>query len=144
MDGRLSERVPRTPEGCPGHCRCPPANAASPVGTTGSVLLVLSTSAFSPIPDLAISNGLRPRTGHVDQTTCRRTGTARNPVNAIAPGRFATERVRSLDASRGDPHLVRQQFNQPSRSVATVNRTSSVRWRPSSLAASQLLLTGLL
>lgn len=87
-----------------------PANAASPVGTTGSVLLVLSTSAFSPIPDLAISNGLRPGLAMLTKQLADELGPRGIRVNAIAPGRFATERVRSLDASRGDPHLVRQQF----------------------------------
>ncbi len=87
-----------------------PTDAASPVGTTGSLLFVLSTSAFSPIPDLAISNGLRPGLAMLTKQLADELGPRGIRVNAVAPGRFATERVRTLDASRGDPHLVRKGF----------------------------------
>ena len=79
-------------------------------GTSGSIVLVLSTSAFSPIPDLAISNGLRPGLAMLTKQLGDELGPLGIRVNAIAPGRFATDRVFDLDAGRGAPLEVRQQF----------------------------------
>ena len=67
----------------------------------GSVALVLSSSVRSPIPGLAISNGLRPGLAMVAKNL-RRAGPRGVRVNGLLPGRVGTERVAELDASTGD------------------------------------------
>jgi 3-oxoacyl-[acyl-carrier protein] reductase len=77
-------------------------------GTSGAILLVLSTSARAPIPDLAVSNGLRPGLAGLTKQLGDEFGGRGIRINAIAPGRFATDRVASLDARSGDPAEVRR------------------------------------
>lgn len=63
----------------------------------GSVVLVLSTSAKSPIAGLAASNGLRPGLGMLVKALADELGPAGTRVNAVLPGRIATDRLRELD-----------------------------------------------
>ena len=85
-----------------------PGSFGSGAGTSGAILLVLSTSARSPIPDLAVSNGLRPGLAGLTKQFGDELGGRGIRINAIAPGRFATDRVASLDARSGDPTEVRR------------------------------------
>lgn len=78
------------------------------LGAGGSLTYVLSSSVRSPIPNLAISNGLRPGLAMVAKTLADELGPRGVRVNGLLPGRIDTERVRELDASGGDPEAVRQ------------------------------------
>ncbi|MGH8775545.1 MAG: SDR family oxidoreductase [Jiangellaceae bacterium] len=74
----------------------------------GSLLFVLSTSVRSPIPGLAVSNGLRPGLAMVAKQLADELGPRGVRVNGLMPGRIETDRVRELDALDGDPAEVRQ------------------------------------
>jgi 3-oxoacyl-[acyl-carrier protein] reductase len=65
----------------------------------GSILFVTSSSVRQPIPKLDSSNVLRPGVAALAKCLARELGPAIR-VNTIAPGRFATDRVRSLDEAR--------------------------------------------
>ncbi|WP_210437584.1 SDR family oxidoreductase [Nocardioides xinjiangensis] len=80
--------------------------AALPSG--GSLGLVLSSSVRAPLPDMAISNGLRPGLAMVAKTLADELGPRGVRVNGLLPGRLATERVAELDASTGDPEAARR------------------------------------
>ncbi|WKN50444.1 SDR family oxidoreductase [Nocardioides sp. Arc9.136] len=84
--------------------------AALPDG--GSLALVLSSSVRSPLPDMAISNGLRPGLAMVAKTLADEVGPRGVRVNALLPGRVATDRVAELDALSGDPAAVRAQAEE--------------------------------
>lgn len=73
--------------------------AAQPVAIT----FVLSTSVRAPLPDLAISNGLRPGLAMAAKTLANEYGRFGHRVNSVLPGRFDTDRVRELDEASGDP-----------------------------------------
>jgi 3-oxoacyl-[acyl-carrier protein] reductase len=75
-------------------------SAALPDG--GSLAFVLSTSVREPVGDLAISNALRPGLAGVAKTLVDELGPRGIRVNALLPGRVATERVRELDEATGD------------------------------------------
>ncbi len=68
----------------------------------GSVAFVLSSSVRSPLPGLAISNGLRPGLAMVAKTLSDEQGSRGVRVNGLLPGRIGTERVAELDESTGD------------------------------------------
>jgi 3-oxoacyl-[acyl-carrier protein] reductase len=87
---------------------------ASSVGDGGSICLVLSTSVRSPVPDLAISNGLRPGLAMVAKTLADELGPRGVRVNGLLPGRIATDRAKELDGESGDPEAAR------ARSSATI------------------------
>jgi 3-oxoacyl-[acyl-carrier protein] reductase len=80
--------------------------AALPAG--GSLGLVLSSSVRAPLPEMAISNGLRPGLAMVAKTLADELGPRGVRVNGLLPGRIATERVAELDASTGDPEAARK------------------------------------
>lgn len=80
--------------------------AALPAG--GSLGLVLSSSVRAPLPEMAISNGLRPGLAMVAKTLADELGPRGVRVNGLLPGRIATERVAELDASTGDPEAARR------------------------------------
>jgi 3-oxoacyl-[acyl-carrier protein] reductase len=80
---------------------------ASSVGDGASICLVLSTSVRSPLPGLAISNGLRPGLAMVAKTMSDELGPRGVRVNALLPGQIATDRTKELDALTGDPDTVR-------------------------------------
>lgn len=73
----------------------------------GSLVFVLSTSVRSPIPGLAVSNGLRPGLAMVAKQLADELGPRGVRVNGLMPGRIETDRVRELDALEGDPIQVR-------------------------------------
>jgi 3-oxoacyl-[acyl-carrier protein] reductase len=80
--------------------------AALPAG--GSLGLVLSSSVRAPLPEMAISNGLRPGLAMVAKTLSDELGPKGVRVNGLLPGRLATERVAELDASTGDAEASRR------------------------------------
>lgn len=73
----------------------------------GSLALVLSSSVRSPLPEMAISNGLRPGLAMVAKTLSDELGPRGVRVNGLMPGRISTERVTELDASTGDAAAAR-------------------------------------
>lgn len=64
-----------------------------------SILFVTSSSVRQPIPQLDSSNALRPGVAALAKCLARELG-PRIRVNTLAPGRFATDRVRFLDEGR--------------------------------------------
>lgn len=78
------------------------------LGTGGSIAFVLSSSVRQPIGGLGISNGLRPGLAGVAKSMAAELGPRGIRVNGLIPGRIATDRVRQLDAGRGDPDEVRK------------------------------------
>lgn len=68
----------------------------------GSIAFVLSTSAKAPVPNLGISNGLRPGLAMAAKNLADELGPRGIRVNGLLPGRVDTERVQELDASSGD------------------------------------------
>jgi 3-oxoacyl-[acyl-carrier protein] reductase len=83
-----------------------PANG-SITGTAGSVVFVLASSVRVPLAQLAISNGLFPGLAGVAKTLATELGPAGVRINGLLPVRIATDRVRELDALRGNPDEVR-------------------------------------
>jgi 3-oxoacyl-[acyl-carrier protein] reductase len=75
--------------------------------TGGSIALVLASSVRVPLADLAISNGLFPALAGVVKTLADELGPFGIRMNGLLPVRIATDRVRELDALRGDPDEVR-------------------------------------
>jgi 3-oxoacyl-[acyl-carrier protein] reductase len=84
---------------------------AAELTTGGSIAFVLSTSVRAPIPDLAISNGLRPGLAGVAKSLADELGPRGIRVNGLLPGRIETGRVRELDARRGDPEQVKAELS---------------------------------
>ncbi len=76
-------------------------SVATRLGEGGSIALVLSSSARSPIGGLAISNGFRPGLAMLTKQLADELGPRGIRVNGLLPGRIATDRTLSLDA--GDP-----------------------------------------
>jgi len=74
-----------------------------------SIVLVLSTSVRSPIPGLAVSNGLRPGLAMLAKTLADEAGPRGVRVNALLPGRIDTDRVRELDDASGRPAVTRRE-----------------------------------
>jgi 3-oxoacyl-[acyl-carrier protein] reductase len=79
---------------------------------------VLSSSAKSPIPGLAVSNGLRPGLAMLVKSLADELGPRGVRVLGLLPGRIATDRVRHLDSLRGDPDAARRE----SESVISLRR----------------------
>jgi 3-oxoacyl-[acyl-carrier protein] reductase len=67
-------------------------------GVDPSIVVILSSSVREPIPALITSNVLRP--GLVGLIKSLVTEIAPIRINGVAPGRFDTHRVRSLDEAR--------------------------------------------
>jgi 3-oxoacyl-[acyl-carrier protein] reductase len=87
------------------------ASATREEGTAGhgaSILVVLSTSARSPIPGLVLSNGLRPGLAMMVKDLADEVGPQGIRVNGILPGRIATDNVFAQDARQGEPMAVRR------------------------------------
>ena len=76
-------------------------------GEGGSIGYVLSSSVRSPIPGLAVSNGLRPGLAGLAKTLADELGPRGVRVNGLLPGRIATERSLGLDEASGDPDAAR-------------------------------------
>jgi 3-oxoacyl-[acyl-carrier protein] reductase len=75
---------------------------AEQLGEGGSIAFVLSTSAKAPVPNLGISNGLRPGLAMAAKNLADELGPRGIRVNGLLPGRVSTARVQSLDAATGD------------------------------------------
>ena len=84
----------------------------SRTGTGGSIVFVLASSVRVPLAELAISNGLFPGLAGVVKTLAGELGPAGIRVNGLLPVRIATDRVRELDALRGDPDEVRARLSE--------------------------------
>lgn len=77
-------------------------------GVGPSIVLVLSSSAKSPIPGLAVSNGLRPGLAMLVKDFADELGPRGIRINGVLPGRIATDRTVSLDARMGNPDAMRR------------------------------------
>src|SRR3954468_10619778 len=66
------------------------------LGEGGSIAFVLSTSVRSPLPDLAVSNGLRPGLAMVAKTLADDLAPRGVRVNGLLPGAIRTERLAEL------------------------------------------------
>ncbi len=73
-----------------------------------SVVFVLSTSIYKPLPELALSNGLRPGLANLVHELAGEWGPRGIRVNGLAPANIATDRVFALDARNGPPESVRR------------------------------------
>lgn len=84
----------------------------------GAILFITSSSVRQPIPNLDTSNVLRPGVAALAKVLSRELN-PRIRVNSLAPGRFDTDRVRSLDegraSARGIP--VEQQREEMSKTI---------------------------
>jgi 3-oxoacyl-[acyl-carrier protein] reductase len=67
-------------------------------GRDPSIVLILSSSVREPIPALITSNVLRPGLSGLIKSLVSEIAPIR--INGVAPGRFDTDRVRSLDQAR--------------------------------------------
>ena len=67
-------------------------------GRDPAIVVILSSSVREPIPALVTSNVLRPGLAGLIKSLVTEIAPIR--INGVAPGRFTTERVRSLDAAR--------------------------------------------
>ena len=88
------------------------AGTGSRTGTGGSIVFVLASSVRVPLAELAISNGLFPGLAGVVKMLAGELGPAGIRVNGVLPVRIATDRVRELDALRGDPDEVRARLSE--------------------------------
>jgi 3-oxoacyl-[acyl-carrier protein] reductase len=77
-------------------------------GTGGAIALILSSSARSPLPNLALSNGLRSGLGMLVKDLGDELGPVGVRINGLLPGSFATDRLLNLDATQGNPDRVRR------------------------------------
>lgn len=73
---------------------------AQVMGEGGAIAFVLSSSVRTPLPGLAISNGLRPGLAMAAKTMADELGPSGIRVVSLAPGRIATERTEALDRGR--------------------------------------------
>jgi 3-oxoacyl-[acyl-carrier protein] reductase len=85
---------------------------ASLSGTGGSIVFVLAASVRTPLPGLAISNGLFPGLAGVVKTLADEHGPCGIRINGLLPVRIATDRVREFDALSGDPDEVRARLSE--------------------------------
>jgi 3-oxoacyl-[acyl-carrier protein] reductase len=74
----------------------------------GSIAFILSTSVKAPLPNLGISNGLRPGLAMAAKTLADELGPNGVRVNGLMPGRVDTDRVRELDAMSGDAEAAKE------------------------------------
>ena len=81
-------------------------------GTGGSIAFVLAASVRTPLPGLAISNGLFPGLAGVVKALADEHDPSGIRINGLLPVRVATDRVRQLDALLGDPDEVRARLSQ--------------------------------
>lgn len=81
---------------------------AAELGDGGVIGLVLSASVHEPIPNLAVSNGLRPGLAGFAKTLANEVGPRGIRVVGLLPARIDTDRVRELDALSGDPETARE------------------------------------
>lgn len=75
---------------------------AGSLGDGGTITFVLSSSVRSPLPNMAISNGLRPGLAMTAKALADELGPRGIRVNGLLPGRVATERLLELGANSAD------------------------------------------
>jgi 3-oxoacyl-[acyl-carrier protein] reductase len=68
----------------------------------GRIISVISSGVIQPIPNLAISNAIRPALVGWGKTLSSEVASSGVTVNAIAPGRIATDRLKQLDAANAE------------------------------------------
>ena len=78
--------------GLPGGRAAGPGGAGA-LGDGGSIAFVLSTSVRAPLPNLAISNGLRPGLAMVAKSLADELAPRGIRVNGLLPGAIRTERL---------------------------------------------------
>lgn len=71
------------------------------MGDGGAVLFITSSSVRQPVANLDTSNVLRPGVAAMAKVLARELG-PKIRVNSLGPGRFDTDRVRSLDKGRAE------------------------------------------
>jgi 3-oxoacyl-[acyl-carrier protein] reductase len=81
---------------------------AGSLGEGGAIALVLSSSARSPVPNLAISNGLRPGLAMVTKDLADHLGPRGIRVLSLLPGRISTDRSVELFAAAPDPETAKE------------------------------------
>lgn len=69
-------------------------------GRYGRIIVLGSSSARIPIPNLALSNAFRPALVGVVKTLAAELATDGITINMVCPGRIDTDRVRGLDQDR--------------------------------------------
>ena len=69
----------------------------------GRVITITSTSVKQPIENLVLSNAIRPGVVGWSKTLAREVGASGITVNAIAPGRIDTDRLREIYDGRSTP-----------------------------------------
>ncbi|MFF3958957.1 SDR family oxidoreductase [Streptomyces sp. NPDC001890] len=74
----------------------------------GVVAFVLSSSVYEPIPDLALSNGLRPGLAGFAKSLANEVGPRGIRVVGLLPYRIYTERAREIDTLTGDAQEIRE------------------------------------
>jgi 3-oxoacyl-[acyl-carrier protein] reductase len=72
--------------------------------------LVLSTSVRQPVPQLAISNGLRPGLAMTAKALADELGPRGIRVFGLMPGRIATDRAIEIDEGTGDAEAARRRL----------------------------------
>lgn len=77
-----------------------------------AVTVILSTSVRGPIPNLGLSNGLRPGLAGALTSLADDVGPDGNRVTMILPGRIDTDRITTLEASQPDPAGFREVMRQ--------------------------------
>ena len=82
------------------------------LGDGGAIAYVLSSSVKSPIPGLAVSNGLRPGLAMIAKNLSDELGPRGIRVNGLLPGRVETDRVRWLDEQTGDAAAAKEKASQ--------------------------------
>ncbi|WP_210493844.1 SDR family oxidoreductase [Microvirga antarctica] len=68
----------------------------------GRIISVISSGVIQPIPNLAISNAVRPALVGWGKTLASEVAASGVTVNAIAPGRISTDRLKQLDAANAE------------------------------------------
>jgi 3-oxoacyl-[acyl-carrier protein] reductase len=68
----------------------------------GRIISVISSGVIQPIPNLAISNAIRPALVGWGKSLAAEVASSGVTVNAIAPGRIATDRLKQLDAANAE------------------------------------------
>jgi 3-oxoacyl-[acyl-carrier protein] reductase len=119
--------------------------AAAELGKGGVVGLVLSGSVHEPIPNLTISNGLRPGLAGFAKSLANEVGPRGVRVLGLLPARIDTDRVRELDALTGDPEAARaaQESRIPLRRYGTpeeFGRTAAFLLSPAASYLTGLML----
>jgi 3-oxoacyl-[acyl-carrier protein] reductase len=77
------------------------------LGEGAVIAFVLSTSARSPLPGLAVSNGLRPGLAMTAKSLADDLGPRGIRVLGLLPGTIATDRVTEIEAAADDPAAAR-------------------------------------